>query len=643
MLTYFRKHSKGWLAYTAFGAIIVVFVLWGGSSYLSRDAHMVAKINRHIISVEQFSKAYTDQLKMYQDRFGDALTPEMLKKLDLKKTVLDQLIDDYIIEVDAKKMGIGVTDSDLQQTIAQVPAFNKDGKFDDAIYRRYLDYERLTPAEFELKLSKDILKQRFVNVLTENVTVPRYELDATYHYMNDSYELAYIAVDSATFAKDVQVDQNQTRSYFDTNKERYKLPPKITLAAVEYPAAGYLASTQVTKEEALDYYESHKTEFSEPAKFHVRHILIKIAEGADANLLAQKEQLIKKILAEANAGKDFTALAAQYSEDEQTAKKGGDMGTLPREGYPQGVGEVLESMKPGAVKGPVRSPLGIHILKLEGKEEKKAISFEKVEATVTDTLRLQRAKMTSRAEAEKAFMQLYEQSKPDLDAFAKANNFLVKHVGPFSEGQDSGLSMSPDAAKKAFTFQTGELGEVVSTPVGFLIYMVTKKETSRIPDLKEVADRVTADIRAKTAVEKAKEYAKKLAAQSPEQLNVQNPVTTGEFTRAASTVPKLSMIPKIADDLDSLKNPKVFENKGTVYIVWMKSKKTADIRSMDKKLNDMIMRQLLMKKQELTLKSYLEQAKDEKKGWHKVVKNEGNMEEGGGGGRQNRRAPSDFN
>ncbi len=633
MLTYFRKHSKGWLAYTAFGAIIVVFVLWGGSSYLSREARMIAKINRHIISVEQFSKAYTDQLKKYQDRFGDALTPEMIKKLDLRKTVLDQLIDDYIIEMDAKKMGIEVTDSDLQQTIAQVPAFNKDGKFDDAIYRRYLDYERLTPADFELKLSKDILKQRFVNVLTENVIVPRCEIDATYHYMNDTYDLAYVAVDSATFAKDVQLNTSEIQSYFDANKDRYKLPPKITLAAIEYPAARYLASTQVTKEDALDYYESHKTEFSEPAKYHVRQILIKIPEGADANLIAQKEQLIKKILAEANAGKDFTALAAQYSEDEQTAKKGGDMGTLPREGYPQGVGEVLESMKPGMVKGPVRSPLGIHILKLEGKEEKKAIPFKKVEATVTDTLRLQRAKMTARAEAEKAFMQLYEQSKPDLDAFAKANNLLVKHAGPFSEGQDSGLSMSSEAVKKAFTFQTGELGEVASTPVGFLIYMVTKKEPSRIPDLKEVADRVTADIRARTAVERAKEYAKKLAAGSPEQLNVQNHGTTGEFTRAASAVPKLSMIPKIADDLDSLKGPKVFENKGSIYLVWMKSKKTADIRAMDKKQNDMIKRQLLMKKQEMTLKSYLDQAKDEKQGWYKVVKNEGNMEEGGTGGR----------
>jgi peptidyl-prolyl cis-trans isomerase D len=580
---------------------------------------------------------------MYQDRFGNALTQEMLNKLNLKKTVLDQLIDEYIIEVDAKKMGIEVTESDLQQTIAQVPAFNREGKFDDSSYRRYLEYERLTPADFELKLSKDIVKQRFVGVLTENVTVPRSELQATYHYMNDSYELAYIAIDSATFAKDVQPDPKEIQSYFDTNKVRYKLPPKITLGAIEYPAAGYLAGTQVTKEEVLDYYEGHKTDYSEPAKYHVRNILIKIAEGADANVLAQKEQLIKRILDEANGGKDFAALAAQYSEDEQTAKKGGDMGMLPREGFPQGVGEVLESMKQGEVKGPVRAPEGVHILKLEAKEEKKATPFEKVEATVTDTLRLQRAKITARAEAEKAFMQLYEQSKPDLDAFAKANNLLVKHAGPFSEGQDSGLSMSPEAVKKAFTFQTGELGEVASTPVGFLIYMVTKKEPSRIPDLKEVADRVTADIRAKTSVEKAKEYAKKLAAGSPEQLNALNPGTTGEFTRAASAVPKLSMVPKLADDLDSLKSPKVFENKGTVYLVWMKSKKTADIRAMDKKQNDMIMRQLMTKKQELTLKSYLEQAKDEKKGWHKVVKNEGIMEEGGTGGRRDRPAPSDFN
>ena len=629
MLTYFRKHSKGWLAYTAFGAIIIVFVLWGGSSYLTREARMIAKIDRHIISIEQFSKAYSDQLKMYQERFGEALTPEMLKKLNLKHTVLEQLIDEDIIEADAKDLDIKVTDSDLQQAISQFPAFNREGRFDENIYRRYLEYERLTPADFEQRIRKNYLKQLFVSALTENLIVSRQELFASYHYMNDTYDLFSIPVDPASFAKDVQISQDQIRSYYDANKDRYKLPPRITLEAIEYPSANYLAAIQVTKNDAQDYYVGHKPDFSEPAKFHARHILFKIPEGANADVLAQKEQLVKKVLDEAKAGKDFAALAAQYSEDDQTSRKGGDMGTLPREGYPQSVGDALGPMKPGEVKGPVRSPLGIHILKLESKEEAKAIPFEKVEAAVMDTLRLQRAKQAAHDEAEKAFMQLYEQSKPDIEAYAKAKGLSVKQIGPFYEGQDAGISMSPETLKKAFTFQVGELGEVASTPGGYLFYIVTKKEPSRIPDLKDVEDRVAVDLKAQTAVEKAKEYAKKLAASSPEQLNAQNPLSTGDFTHATSTIPKLSMIPNLMDAVDSLTTPKVFESKGTSYVVWIKSKKTADNKALDKKQHDMIMKQLLARKREIALESYLDQAKKR----HKIVINEDKLNEGGAAGK----------
>jgi peptidyl-prolyl cis-trans isomerase D len=135
----------------------------------------------------------------------------MIRKLNLKQTVLNNMIDDYIIEIDARKMGLAIEGPDLQQAIAQIKAFNKDGRFDESIYRRYLDYERLTPAEFEQKLSSELLKQRFVAVLTENITVPRYELESTFHYMNDTYDLAYLTIDSAAFMKDLQVTPDQFR------------------------------------------------------------------------------------------------------------------------------------------------------------------------------------------------------------------------------------------------------------------------------------------------------------------------------------------------------------------------------------------------------------------------------------------------
>jgi peptidyl-prolyl cis-trans isomerase D len=637
MLTYLRKHSKSWLAYTVFGAIIVVFILWGGSSYLTREANKIAKIDRNIISVEQFSRAYADTLKAYQERFGQALTPEMIKRLDLKKTTLDQIINDYIIETDAKDMGIKVTDEDLQQALQQVPAFMEKGKFNMALYQRYLEYERITPTEFEERQRKAFLKQSFLAVLTENVTVPPQEVEATYHYLKDTFDLSYIAIDSAPFAKDVQVSQDQIKAYYDTNKERYKIPPKISIATIDYPSSRYVASAEVTVDDARSYYESHKSEFSIPAKIHARQILIKIPEGADNNVLATKAQLAKKIAGEANAGRDFASLAVQYSEDEQTAKKGGDFGTITRDSIPQGLAGVFDSMKPGEVKGPMRSPLGFHILKLESKEGGGFIPFEQVSSTVMDTLKVQRAKFIAHDEANKAFTELYEQPKLDFEGYAKKKGLQMKSLGPFSEVDDIGIQGSQDILKKAFIFSPGELGEVVDTGNGYLIYMVTKKEPSRIPEQKEASDRIATDIRASTAVEKAKEYAKKLALSSPEQLISQNPSSTGEFTRATNAVPKLSMIPKLMDGLDSLETPKVYESKGMAYVVWLKSKKTVDILLMDKQQRGAITQELLNQKRQVALDSFLEQAKTR----HKIVIEQDRLAEGRGP--KNVPAPSDYN
>lgn len=638
MLTYLRKHSKGWLAYTAFGAIIVVFILWGGSSYLAREANKVAKVDRHVISVEQFQKAYADTLKMYYKQFGEALTPDMIERLGLRDKVVDQMINDYIIEVDAKKMGIKVTDADLQQAISRFPGFQRDGRFDEALYRRFLEYERMSPPEFEQKQRKALLTQLFKAVITENLTVPPREIEASYHFLNDAFDLSYIPIDATSFAKDVQVSQEQVQAYFDANKDRYRIPPKITLKVLEFPAASYMASTEVTEADARDYYDGHASEFSGPAMIHARHILLKVPQGADPKVQAEKEALAKKIVSEVHAGKDFAKLAAQYSEDEKTARKGGDMGTLPPEGFPQGVGDVLATMKQGEIKGPVMSQFGLHILKLEGREEAKATPFEQVSASVMDTLKLQRAKMTARQEADKAYMELYEQPKLDLEGYAKAKGLTIRQVGPFSDGQDAGITMGPEAVKKAFTFSPGELGEVVSTSGGFFIYTVAAKDQSRVPELKEVMDRVVADLKAKTAMQKAKEYAKKLAASSSEQRTAMNPSSTGEFRRTSNAVPKLSMLPKLMDELDALATPKVFETAGTVYIVWLKSKGTADVRAMDMKTKDAIMKELYGRKQQVALDAYLEQA------WkrHDVVKDQERLGKGGGSSRDVP-APDDFN
>ncbi len=626
MLTYLRKHSKGMLAYVAFGAIIVVFVLWGGSSYLSREANKVAKVDRTIISMEQYTKAYTDTVKQLQKQFQGALTPELIEKLDLRQKVLDDLIDQYIIESDARELGINVKDEDLRHFISQVSLFQKDGAFDETLYRRYLEYEGITPAQFEERARKDFIRKLFSSVITENLIVTAEEIEAAYHQMNDVYELGYIAVKPEAFLASADVSPEDARAYFEKNKEKYRSAARVTLSLIDFRVSRYLDKTDVGEQDAKDYYESHKQEFGEPASVRLRQILFRVPEGADETQRSGKMALAEKVLKEARVPQgDFGALAKTYSEDEATASKGGDMGTIPLAMLPKDVAETVGRMKPGDVAGPLVSQDAVRILKLEERREAKAPPFEAVSADVIEKLKVQRARITAHDDARKAFMDLYEQASPDLEAYAASRSLETRRVGPLSENELASFITQPEAARKAFTFAEKEVGEVVETPEGYAVYQVIRKELSRIPDLKEVEPRVTEDARADRALALARNHARDLAARGAASLESMNPTVTAPFSRSSSAVPGLESVSGLTASLDDLQNPKTFEAKGTVYVVWLRSKKVADRGALDPARAGEIRQDLLARKRELAMEEYLARAKDDKLGWHKVVVNQENL------------------
>lgn len=85
---------------------------------------------------------------------------------------------------------------------------------------------------------------------------------------------------------------------------------------------------------------------------HVAQILL--ASQADAN----------NVLGQLKAGKDFAALAKQFSTDEATRDNGGDLGWLPKGIMPPEFDAAAFQLKPGQVSGVVNSQLGFHIIKL---------------------------------------------------------------------------------------------------------------------------------------------------------------------------------------------------------------------------------------------------------------------------------------
>lgn len=171
MLQSMRKHAKYF--YFLFFIIILSFIFWG-VGVGTPTAATVAEVGREKITAEEFWRAYENTRQVYKEIYGEGFTPEMEKKL--KEVVLNTLIDEEVLLITARQLGITVTDKELQDAIMNNPRFMRDGVFSRDIYFRVLKLSRLTPKMFEESLRRQLTLQKMSRLIGSVVDLTPFEL-----------------------------------------------------------------------------------------------------------------------------------------------------------------------------------------------------------------------------------------------------------------------------------------------------------------------------------------------------------------------------------------------------------------------------------------------------------------------------------
>jgi peptidyl-prolyl cis-trans isomerase SurA len=128
------------------------------------------------------------------------------------------------------------------------------------------------------------------------------------------------------------------------------------------------AKVNVSPEDVHRYYEAHKKEYELPARVKVRQITLRLDANAPDEIVQGVTQRLEGLRAQILKGEDFAKVAKQSSED-PAAADGGDLGEVePSKVLPE-FEAVLTKMKEGEVSEPVRTKMGLHLLKLEKRIE----------------------------------------------------------------------------------------------------------------------------------------------------------------------------------------------------------------------------------------------------------------------------------
>ncbi len=586
VLSLMRRHAKSWLIKFLIGMIAVVFIFYFGYSFTSRSGVKIAYVNGEPISGVEYQKTYRRLLEALQRDYKNAWSENLIEVFDLKNRALENLINGKLVSQEARKIGLDITDKEIQNEILAYPAFQYKGRFDESRYRTLLSQNRMKPEDFEVSIAQELLQRKLRQFLMTFSPVTEQEALEQYTFSNQKVKISFVQFQPKDFEKSVAPEPQAMESYFEEHKEEYRVPEKIKIAYITIDPNVFISEVTITDQQVEYYYEDNIDMFEQEKEVRARHILFKLAPNAPEEEEEKVREKASGILKKARGADDFASLAKKYSEG-PSAPKGGDLGYFSKGRMVKPFEEAAFKMKKGEISELVRTRFGYHIIKVEDVKEARTKTLEEVSKEIKNTL----TNMASMDLAHEKALSLIDQMpyEVDLNEYAARHKVPIKQSGYFSSNENIPDIGGDDKLRKSiFSFEKNDVSEVLEFKGKFHIIQVVDKKPSHLPELKDVEEKVKKEFSSHLATLKAKSAAEdylaelKLGRDWKDLAKERNlkPNTTDFFTRNDYS-PKIGYAPDLQEAAFGLNENRsypdeVFETDKGVIVIRFEGRKGID-------------------------------------------------------------------
>lgn len=505
MLEAIRKHAQGWLAKAILGLIAITFALFGVDSYMRGDKRsgMIAEVGEVGISRDALANEVRAQADRMRESMGPAFDPAVTETKDFRKQVLDSLIERSAMLQDAQKLAILTPDAYVAAMLAQIPAFQQDGKFSRPRYEAVLRQNGRSPMQFENELRQGFMLEALASPVTL-ASFPSREASAQIaRLVAQQREISWTDIPAASVAGSVKVAPADIERYYNANKAEFTEPEQIRAEYAVLDMAAVASGIPVSDQAVNEYYTAHAAEFGQPEQRSASHILIAVDKSADAATRAKAKakatELYQTLL---KAPDRFAELARKESQDPGSAAQGGSLGQFARGMMVKPFEDAVFGMKPHEIRGPVESDFGYHIIRLDAIQPAQTAPLAQVRSAVVDSLRKQQAQKRFVDLAENFGNLVYENAN-SLQAAASAAKVTIQQSGwmtaksappPFDNAALSEALFSTESIKSK---QNTEAIEV--KPGTMVAARVVEVRPARLKPLAEVTSAIESRLRAEQA------------------------------------------------------------------------------------------------------------------------------------------------
>ena len=416
-------------AFILFAILIGAFaVSMGGNNYFDRYRRQtIASVGSVDISPDQYDRAYRRVLDGLSQRAGRRISAQEAKSFDLPNRVLQGMIQDAAVDWEADKLGLGVSDAGLRQSITNAKMFQDgSGAFSQQKYEQFLQQIGYSAPFFEQEYKGDLIRRQLQGVFEKSGVLPKALLEAYNRFGNEQRTLLYFTLPAEAAGAFEAPSEATLKTFYDERKAQFTAPELRKVAVLPITPQSIAGRMTISDDDLKAEYNAKAADYAVPERRKIELLPFKTRAAADA------------AHAELKAGKGFLDVAkeAGFTQPEldiglvskkEFAKKFATSDAIIEEAFTTDKGWTSR-----AVDGPLSSVI-MRVLEIIPGENK---SF----AEVKDQIRADLLKARSTAEASK-LVKAFEEDRASgvvLADSAKKLNLPLEEVTFDRSGKGAG-------------------------------------------------------------------------------------------------------------------------------------------------------------------------------------------------------------
>ncbi len=382
MMQAIRTRAGSIIVKVLFALLIVSFGFWGiytRSPYYQEHSPdtVIATVGDHDIRAEELQQALQPTLERLRAQFGAAFDQQQIKQFGIVDRVLGQLIDRSLLDQEAQRLDLRLSDDVIRSAIYDNPAFRgPDGKFNRQMFAQVLTMNHLSEDQLVARLRRDIPRADLVQALTAGVEAPRPVVDVLYRYRNEKRVADIVAFPAAAVTDVGQPSEAELNKFYEAHPDLFRAPEYRSFALASLSPAELTEKGAIPEDRLRKEYDQRQDEFATPEKRDIQQIL------------APSEDKAKEAEAALKAGKDWKEVATTIAGMTPDTI---DLGLLARKEIPHELGDVAFDLQLNQPSQPIKTPLGWHILRVVKIEPAATQSFAAVKSKIEDEVKLRDA------------------------------------------------------------------------------------------------------------------------------------------------------------------------------------------------------------------------------------------------------------